>query len=413
MSNNVTIVPYGSVSASRNITSSSNNPRRRRRRTPAANVTTLVRRAMNNVNINRRAQAMRVNSRATNLQQGMNMDSYIHCLLAGASISGLSDGFPDGNSLPSVTIEVKYTVTLKPTAAGSLAFGLVPTAQGSLYLFEGSLTQTAPTMVLTPGAANGFSTSTLAAGTAGEGLITGMPSLPSASNGWGVATHSRPYDAFRNLMCVAEVVYSGSTMLDNGAVTVGMLPMKSQPQGTGTYTYATSSTLQYPLLDSTSAGNITAVSSYPISQTFAAREPYTMRVIAPEPEYQPIGPNIFQDDTPIPLRYLAPVTSTGTAPGPNFDMYIPNKVSVYSGLDQSASITVTVRQCIQLAVNQSSNLLIVSKPSPTAKPAILQKAKQISSKSPIVEFFGKVRSVINNPYVQSFGKAAMTYMAGM
>lgn len=301
-------------------------------------------------------------------------------------MNSVATGYPDGNPMPSVTIDSKTIYTLAPTISGSLVFALAPCAEGALYLFDGTLTAPVDTVILDPSAANGYSTTTLSAGTRTEGLLPGGPGSSLFSAPFRGAQH--PYSQFRTIMAVAEVSYSGATMTDSGSAVISEIPMKAVERGTTNLT-ATSGNYTVDTLDTSGAGNWTLSTSFTNSTVIAARESCTLRVVAAQPTYQPISAYVGTEPINVPLRFAnsAAVVST-TALCPNFDNAIPAKVISYTGLDQSSTITVVVRHCIQYALNANSSFVPLAASSPSATPSVLSRIRQFATSTPVVEFVG-------------------------
>ena len=312
---------------------------------------------------------------------------YEHCVLSGTDINASGSGFPDGNPQPSVTLDYKQIVTLKPDVSGVIDFVFAPSATSCLNMIAGSTTGFVVDGYIPDAATStGFTSVNRPADKPGVINIGTLvpPGLFMTSSAPIAATTSE----FRPVVMVADVEYTGSSMMDNGSVVVTNLPNSETVFSSISVPASTAYNADRVAFNSLNASQVG-----PKTQVLSAREGFTTRIVANEPKYETVRSSVMTYDS-NPSRDTRPMAyytsgATGTqALAPSYHSSCEWIRVTYSGLDTSASITLTIRYCVQFAVNQSSSattavLMPLSKPSPAAKPGIVTRVTNIIRSAPL------------------------------
>lgn len=315
------------------------------------------------------------------------MDPYEHCVLAATSVSGGGQGFPDGDLTPSVTMDFKQVITLAPVG-GAIDFLLAPSANSAINLITGTTSGVSRTGYNFDNVSvNGFNSYTPAPGEPG---VVVMPTPPNILSGLGATpVLDQTSSTFRPIVLVADVAYTGSSMLDNGAVIIRRIPNSEQINGTmqiGTPTFGA---------DSAVFGAMTASNYQPESQTLMAKQSFSTRIVAHEPKYETVRPSYVACGSTSATNsraYCYPTSSASTVPGlaPSYHSSCEWTRVTYTGLDASASVTVTLRYCVQFGVNAySSTFAPLARPSPAAKPGIVTRVTNFVRSQPLATTFGR------------------------
>lgn len=295
----------------------------------------------------------------------------------------MSTGYPDSNPAPSITMDLKSVFTLKPSAAGKITFYLTPSNNGVLSIVEGTVGTSVQTLSPLVSEVSGYQRVASPPGTVLYGTIPDTRVQPANYN-FGDAPVST-WTAFRTIVAVADVSFTGSSMMDAGSVVVGTVGSKLAPKGTATLNYSVSKSMQVALLDSTRAGNFGAVAGLAGSISLPARKNFRVRCVAPVPEYSRVQPLICTDTDGMPLGYARPIGITGDFPCPVYDPATPWKVIDYSGLDASASITVCIRHCVEYCIDDDSSVAPFASPSPATNKAEQTWQQKFAAAVPTVE----------------------------
>lgn len=311
-----------------------------------------------------------------------------------AGIVGAGSGYPDADPRPSMTIDLRSTYTLSPTG-GAINFVIAPTYNAALSLVAGTIAQTGYKVFTgtSSAASDGWASVTNVAAT--RGFIP-MASHLDVETLFGNDGNSIYFSAFRPIAIAADVSYTGSTMMDNGSVIIQKQPVAETLTDTRSITYSTSSS--QTVFENTSINVIgSALTLMPNAVIQPARKNWSANIIPTQPEYLAIQPRVTDYTSNFSAANTA---STGVVPAPV--VYPANAISVqYSGLDASASITVTVRYCVQLAVNPYGATLYASaaKPSPSAEPGLLRRFAEWAGNQPVVRSAGLALGNIAYSYV--------------
>lgn len=306
---------------------------------------------------------------------------YEHCVLSGTDIIGPSHGYPDGDMQPSVTLDYKAVYTFKPVG-GVIDVVLAPSANSAVVLLTG--TAAAATLETTPAPTHafGFNTSTK---NVTKGPIQ-LQTVASVVNGLGEQPPNTVSDEFRPVVLVADFDYTGSSMMDNGSLTIQSIPNSEKLLGSQLVTASTNYNADKVVFSNPELAN----SISPAALTQPARESFTTRIVANEPKYEVTRPSVLvKGNTPSTdgsaYAWQSSVSTVGTLYlAPSYHSSCEWTRVTYSGLDSSASITVTIRYCVQFSVNQSSDLYgPLAQPSPAAKPSIVTKVANFARIAPI------------------------------
>lgn len=309
--------------------------------------------------------------------------------VAGSYLNSTSSiGLPDGDNQPSVTMDLRSIHTLKPLSNGSLKFAIFPSSRGALVMVEGSSATSLPEAILNLGAGlpSGITTYALPAGTPFQGLIPDSRMGGSFTTGWG-SVAAPLFTAFRSVVTVADINYTGTTLQDSGAVTIDTCPSTFVDNGTRPWTYDTTKSHGVRVLDSGTVSDILFRAGSSVnSVTMPARKAFTTRVLG-SGNYHEFGPRIHDtDDVAVssPFAYACANATTQSLPGPVYEDTSFKCIS-YTGLDPDASITVSLRYCVQVSVGASSPMFTVAKASPPKDTPTMDWYERLRSYLPTVE----------------------------
>ena len=307
--------------------------------------------------------------------------------------------YPDGNPLPSITVDYKSIFVLRPDAAGRIAFTLTPASNGVLTVQYGKLAGV-PIVSIAPTTASGLNVTT---SNTGDELYGTIPEQRAFNASQGYGSSAKPaLTAFRTVVAVADVSFTGSSMMNGGTVTVSTTSSAMNPVGTRPWTYSTSQVVALPAIDTSTAGNISDAVAMPSTVAFPARQSFTLRTMPRTAEYLPTAQNVYTDADSLPLGYARMAGTTGDFPGPVYSD-APWKTALFSGLDPTASITVAVRHCVQYAVDDTSSMVSLAGASAPLAPAQLAWYTRVANALPTVE---GIENTVHN--AARLGKLAQT-----
>lgn len=293
------------------------------------------------------------------------VDPYLHCIMGPVNDPAMSQGYPDGDAQPSVNLDYRRVYTIKPDANGDIVFMLAPSAQGCLNMNVGVVATAS--VVSNAATFSGFAvgTSTAGLGQIPDELLSGW----NQSLNWPGSNNSTP--AFRPLVCSADVHYTGSSMMDAGRVAVTRTRCSEEISGS---TLIDAST-DYQA-DVAGFLNLAPNSGLlPSSVILPARQSFNVRSIPVRPLYETTIESVSDaaliENRQYKLRNSA---TAGFQLTPSYHSQCPWYRVEYSGLDQSASITISLKYCIQYAIQPNSTVAPFAHPSPTSSPSILQRA---------------------------------------
>lgn len=321
---------------------------------------------------------------------------YVHCVTSGAAHISAGVGYPDGDNRPSVTLDCRASYTIRPSG-GTVRFIILPTSTGAFSHIVGTFAASVPRIITgtNPSATTGW-TSTSAVPQRG---VIPMMQLNSPTGGWGTSDELT-YNSFRCVSLVADVIYSGSSMMDNGSVLVSRMPYTDFIKDSLPHTYSSSATQTIP---ENSPSMPYSGSLFTNTVIQPARKSFTATCIPAHSRYVPCQPAMTDYD-----NFICTATNLSPAAGmyPAPTVQDSNMIVVeYSGLDSTASITVTLRYCVQLAINtysitSSTPLISLARPSPSVEPSYLARFALWFTQQPIVRNLG-----------QSLANRALQYVA--
>lgn len=285
--------------------------------------------------------------------------------------------------MPSVVMDLKSVFTIKPDGSGAIAFMLTPSSNGCLTITTGSLSGSVTTTYRDVASNTGWGTTSTVGGTPVYGTISDsrVNSMLTNLGSGGSST----WQSFRTIMAVADVCYTGSSMMDAGSALVGTIGSRLMQSGTRPNTYSTSSVEDVVSYSTTRAGNVLQLAGMPSSVALSARKNFRMRVMPSTPEFQRLAPCINFDQDNQPLGYVRLATATGDWIAPTYDPSVPWKAVSYAGLDSTASVTVTLRHCVEYIVDDESTMAPLAGPSPANDPPARTFMEAIAAKIPTIE----------------------------
>jgi len=321
------------------------------------------------------------------------MHPYLRCISSGASSSNHGVGFPDGSVRPSVVVDFRQTVTLTPMNGG-ITFALISSPHGSLALRTGSYSGMLPK--LTSDGAYGI---TWAQRTHSYNASTYyvMPHAEIAA-ATPSAMHISPFGpygviAYRSLVNVADVYFTGSTMANGGIVRV----FKTNVACADSISVAGRD--GFPINESRVTDLDAGIGVAAASSTLPARSSFTVRSVNQKPEYVDVWDRKYSNELSAYCTNAAATTVLSDACWSGFDESMPVNVVSYTGMDASASITIEIRTCLEMVLAPGVLPGIV-KPSPVADLGLWQKVANYA------------RAVPTTTVVKAAGKAAMGYVSG-
>jgi hypothetical protein len=333
---------------------------------------------------------------------------WFHCVLSNPSmVGGAGVRYPDGFPQNTIAMELRSTYTLLPTT-GSVRFRLLPTPYGGLCMTTGTLSS----------AVNGYGSDTAAPSgfgvtqsTTAVGCIA-MPQSPvDPLNGIGASSGSN-FTMFRPVALVASVNYTGSSMLDNGSVTIRRVPSPYLNGETNAVTYSTTFTDSIPCVDVASTG---VDSLSPDSFVGQAKKNYTSRAGLGQYDFaRTSGAIAFRDNGTAALS-SAQIMYSNLASAGSYNLSFspaPDASSIeyrYSGLDASASITVDLRYCVEYTISPNDPLAPFSGFSEPGDPSLLAQMKMFLRDLPVATIANGLAAALPKTLL---GKAAGV-VAGM
>lgn len=280
-------------------------------------------------------------------------------------------GYPDGDNRPTVTMDYRRTYTITPTA-GVVSFGIGTGFHGCFIKGSGVVVPSTPIQSTYIGAN-------------GTQYFTGpVSSLSSASRGLVPmfrvdSVTPTPFAAYRPIVAVAEVVFTGSTMENGGSVVIAKTSTANSLRSTF------GSSLERPEY----IGALVNPAMTGTSVVGPARDSYTSRIVPADPEFQPyqVAATLVAADDPQEhtntLVYAGASTDRRACSFP-----CPQAGAVwysYSGLHSSATITVSVRYCAQYVVKGDSEMVPLARPSPPPpdSPSVMSRIFSAVTNSPV------------------------------
>lgn len=295
---------------------------------------------------------------------------YKQCVLGPVAMPSMNIGYPDGDNRPTVTMDYRRTYTMTPDSSGRVAFGIGTGYHGCFIKGIGSLTTSAgfTPVAITSGGGFQILASTTTAGDTDMGLVPIVSPVNYTSN---------TFPAYRPLVAVADVVFTGSSMYNGGSVVVA----KTSTANTLNGVYSSADVPSYLARGVNPAITATSVVG-------AARDSYTSRVVPADPEFIPFQVAATDASASSPSSYTNALISPGFTTERKVNTMPCEQAGAiwydYSGLDASASITVTVRYCVQYSVRGDSEFVPIARPSPPPpdNPGVLSRVFSAITNSP-------------------------------
>lgn len=300
---------------------------------------------------------------------------YIQCISGPVNMPSMSSGFPDGDATPSVTMDYRMVYTIRPSSSGELKFMILPCYQGAFSKLFGLMNSTNQVVIKSPSHVNGYAVTAQAESTS----HMGVPWMTTSGTSLFGTDLTKPYNSFRPIVVAADIEFTGNSMYNGGNVAITKVLTRPAEQKAEEYTYsATEKALvplhSYPTLYSTSRTLL------PSSVVGPARESYHTRIVPTDGEYQPIAPCLV--DQPHFASYTA---ESGPVPSALPYQNAHGVLYQYSGLDSSATITVSIRYCVQYTVGGTSSLAPLAKPSPPSQPSLWNRVTSYVANMPVAQ----------------------------
>lgn len=341
------------------------------------------------------SRSMRRRARSARASRSDTSD-YAKLLLSPPSLVVPTPGYPDGDPRPQIAMSQRRVYTMKPDSGGNIEFLLAPFYGGCIVMLSGITSELFSSV-------NGFSP------TANSGLTLsdtndGYGQLPISGNALASSyqAYNETFVSYRPLVAAVDCHYTGTSFEDSGSVTVSSVSNQLMPRGSIAITTPSGYTLDN--YDGSSAGNVKSSSSMANSITLPARHPVRARVAPACPAYSSTTWINLQDVDQKPVGLFAPkaVTFPNGVPCSPYSICCPWKVIRYSGLANTASITVSVRYSAQYVVDDSSTYAAISAPSPAPAPATRSYIERLVAAIPTAE--------IANAASSAFSDAATHYV---
>lgn len=238
----------------------------------------------------------------------------------------------------------------------------------------------------------------------------GYGQLPISGNGLASSytAFNETFVAFRPLVAAVDCFFTGTSYEDSGSVTVSTVSNQLMPRGSKTIDALVDYTLDN--FDGTTAGNTGSASSMANAVTIPARQALRARVTPACPSYQTTTWINLQDNDTKPLGLYAHTTSTfpDGIPASPYSTCCPWKVIAYSGLAQSASITVSVRYSCQYVVDDSSSFAPLAAPSAPPDTSTRSFIERIAASIPTAEIADMAVSGVIGAARNFLSRAAMS-----
>lgn len=344
----------------------------------------MVRKSRSNIAKNKKTRGARPAARAAAVvPRGPGfpaLSPYAHCVLSGTAHQSSNYGYPDGDFRPSITRDFRFVYTIKPSASGNVRFILAPSANGCINIVEGAA-QNAKRYIRATASVVGFSqTGTISTGT-GQ-LIEDMSQPILASTG----VTPMPVTDFRPIAVVADCVFTGSSMMNNGSVTITKMQNSEFSLGTETVDAAT----DYAM-DRVKFASVNFSTILPSTEIMPAKRSFTIRSVPVQPKYEPTQASVSLMLDGGGQTYFRAYTEEGGAFAqltPSYHPACPWTMVGYAGLDPSASITVTVRYCQQVVIGADDAAAPLARPSPVEEPGYLARVAGFIASSPLTTAIG-------------------------
>ena len=330
---------------------------------------------------------------------------YAHCVLSGTDVAASGQGFPDGDTRPTLTTDYKQILTFKPSGSGVVDVLLAPSATSAINVITGIVTGASFSgMDASAATTTGFTTSSVTPGTAG---VVSLGTLAGITEGLAAVPMTGAASDYRPIVLVADFDYSGSSMMDSGFITVQRYNNSERIAGTLTIDATTDYSADFAYFEPIVSANAIR----PDAQTMPAREGFTTRIVPVDPKFETCRVSVANIGTTTatnmrPLCHPSSLSAPTIAVAPSYHSACDWTRITITGLDASASMTVTIRYCVQYAISSSETsvnpgLQALARPSPPANPGIVTRVTNIVRELPLAT---KKRASIWD-FVKKAGKA--------
>ena len=327
------------------------------------------------------------------------MHPYLKCLAGPVSMRGSGIGYPDGSSKPTIVLDFHQTLTITPQS-GAVRFAIVSSPYGGVAVGNGSVTG-----ITVPKYNNTTDVST--------GTWQSVTWVQTGSSQWVVAPFAEnnnyspgsvpfgPFSAvaFRGLMTVADVIFTGSTMSNGGAQSVSKTSVAVNDLIDATQNTVTVKSVAYSDLEP-SFSNGSNVKILP------ARSSSTTRNVNPKPTFRDLSQTFLSSEI-CAMGQTSAGVQTGSMVWTGIDEDVPITVYRFTGLDSTASITVNLRSCLEFQIAPGS-MQALTKPSPPASPSLWATIANYARSQPVLETMSEMGSSFARGFMG--GSAHRMYM---
>lgn len=334
------------------------------------------------------------------------LSAFERCVYGQPGEISLGLGVPDGSSLNSIVIDHRQTFVLRPIGGG-IVFALTPSYLGALAMSQGSTTA----LLYTCNPASGVLTNLVSSvvnfpvlAPASQYLVLpfqewlGQGALGSAiklgNNNFGSLNVTQA----RVITNKARMIYTGTSLANSGTCAIARQNIKIETivPGTDTLNYNQLGDLRQQL-GSIGPGDVNSVMALAGSQIVSAGElrcgydllnvPYNFDyenwVENASPVFQvPVAGNPTPAFAQALIDTVTNLVVPGCAPGIG---HAPTTFVAFSGLDTTASITVTCQTCVEYTVGFNSPLTRFATMSPSVDNGAMDRVKEMSRGVPVIK----------------------------
>lgn len=388
----------------------------------------------------RRRRTRRRNIPTMRMNVPLRFTPFERCVYGPVNMSGTGMGAPDGCNLPSIVIEHRFVVTVKPDSLGRISFAHVPSPLGSFAIRHGVCTTqvnvvsalSTETNYATPNLAYAFSSDTAVLKDYDPGSITSPPiSTVVLYDGYHIIPFTEwlgvqrnvldqmggagtfGVEQFRIIANVGSFAFTGSSLANAGVSAVAreevkiLLPQTDVP-GISPVVGGTLSPWQSGLaidvgpppglapggaiqaIGTQGSVGITGVSANsgvvirPVTcggdlinvPTDFDYQPMRMSVTELTAQVDQFIPGVARPFTQL-AQYSGSALQVVETPQPGMG-HAPSTFVAIEGMDPSASITYTARTCAEYQIKQTSSVHRFAKLGPPANLAAIERVRSLS-----------------------------------
>lgn len=344
-----------------------------------------------------------------------------HCVYGPVHSPGDGTGVPDGSNMPSIVLEFRYTLTIKPDSTGTVAFAHIPSPLGSLALNRGICTITI-NRVDSSGNYSGVSDSVFNSGTPTTYALdtAGTVFIPVSATygivpfrewlvpGGGVPTFQQ-YSGnafqptnFRVVASVGSYSFTGASLHNAGVSAVARSNIRKEDKTVNTVTVVPP--IWGAAMDSSPVGHVN--DQGPIGQSAVTNlagvvvnpvtdgadlinVPHdfsyqTLRLSYPVDSANPVVNSAGLWPNPVFGQIVNPATAAtrfGLGLTPEFGHADSTFVNI-TGMEPEASVTYTSRTCVEFTLQASAVVSRLAKLGPPAAPGAVNRVKALARQLP-------------------------------